>query len=325
MSGFVLKMIALASMFVDHTGFAFSALYDTNILRGIGRLAFPIYVFLIAEGCRKTSSISKYAIRLGIFAIISEMPFDLFSGNVHSYQGLSNLSILDFSSQNVFFTLALGVVAIMLAKKLQKGIMAAVVPIAILAVVLLGDFLGTDYGSAGVFFILLMHLAAPKEEPVLSSSNKGQWQPEHEENHSVYEAAYPNSLSPSQTIKPESNSGFSLFNPKRIPQAIVLLLLSVYFYLYKFMPWEFIVEQLRFGLENSMSLMSKFSYSIILIFNSISDFSRLLFLFGAAPAVLILFYNGRRGRKLKWAFYIAYPIHLLVLAAVWLFYIHPQI
>ena len=48
-----------------------------NILRYMGRLAFPIVAFLIAEGCLHTKNLRRYILRLALFAVISEVPFDL--------------------------------------------------------------------------------------------------------------------------------------------------------------------------------------------------------------------------------------------------------
>lgn len=75
---------------------------DLILLRIIGRLSFPIFMFLIEEGYIHTRSVNRYMIRLGVFAILSEIPFDL------AFHG----ELLEFQNQNIFFTLLLGLVAI---------------------------------------------------------------------------------------------------------------------------------------------------------------------------------------------------------------------
>ena len=95
-----LKWIAVITMIVDHVGDVFFPEYA--ILRWIGRISFPLFAFLIAEGYKHTSDIRKYAIRLLIFAIISEVPFDYcFHGKLfYPYH------------QNVFFELLLGLLTL---------------------------------------------------------------------------------------------------------------------------------------------------------------------------------------------------------------------
>ena len=94
-SGSALKCIAMASMLTDHIGYVLFPQY--LILRMIGRLAFPIYCFLLVEGAMHTGNIRKYEIRLLAFALISELPFDYaFYGGIR------------WESQNVFLTLLFG-------------------------------------------------------------------------------------------------------------------------------------------------------------------------------------------------------------------------
>lgn len=75
MTSTILKWIALFTMIIDHIGLLFFPGY--TILRIIGRLSFPIFAFLLAQGYSHTHSKFQYILRLGLFAIIAEIPYDL--------------------------------------------------------------------------------------------------------------------------------------------------------------------------------------------------------------------------------------------------------
>ena len=149
MTGLALKLIAVISMLIDHTG---DVLYPGKLqLRCIGRLAFPLYCFLLVEGFLHTRDLKRYIFRLFIFGIISEIPFDLaFYGRV-----------MDASHQNVFWTLLLGILAISLMSMIEcdnmylKYLLQAVsaVPFGIAA-----QLLHTDYRWIGVGLISSMYI-----------------------------------------------------------------------------------------------------------------------------------------------------------------------
>ena len=88
MTAFTLKIIALLSMLVDHIGVTFPEATPFGF-RAVGRLAFPIFVYLLAEGFRHTKAPEKFLMRLFIFAIISEIPYDIVMGNAINSSRLS--------------------------------------------------------------------------------------------------------------------------------------------------------------------------------------------------------------------------------------------
>lgn len=112
LSGTTLKWIAVISMLIDHTAEVLinhnAALTDPIwaqiyvLMRGIGRIAFPIYAFLLVEGFLHTKDVKKYLARMLTFAVVSEIPFDLAVFHTPFYWGY----------QNVFFTLFLGLLAL---------------------------------------------------------------------------------------------------------------------------------------------------------------------------------------------------------------------
>lgn len=185
-SSAVLKNIAVVTMLIDHIGAVIvtrlliqNGLYKAMVnreaydawvgqnggmygiymaMRIIGRLAFPIYCFLLVEGFQKTHDVKKYLGRMFLFALLSEVPFDLaLSGKVWNAE-----------YQNVFFTLLIGLLVITglrlaeqrltgteTVKKLLRVGLDAVI---ILAGCALALILKTDYSFKGVLAITVLYL-----------------------------------------------------------------------------------------------------------------------------------------------------------------------
>lgn len=158
-----LKVLAIVCMLIDHIASIFHTQVGQwyNAMRYVGRLAFPIFCFLLVEGFAHTSNRLKYAIRLGIFCVISEPCFDLAFHQTWFYK----------EKQNVFFTLLIGFIAIwameMLKEKLSKNIGLKILKW-ILCVGIIGgacvlaDALMTDYNYRGVLFIVVFYIFRDK-------------------------------------------------------------------------------------------------------------------------------------------------------------------
>jgi len=253
MSSFLLKIIAIISMTIDHAAriigqhglmelfhISLSTSYRVIQIMGIfGRMAFPIFAFLIAEGTRKTRSMPKYIGRLALFAVISE-PIFYFGNNIRNEVGLMDFinHLLGLNFSNVFFTLMLGASAIYAYQLLEnkpKKMRYWYIPILIF-IVLVGGYIGCDYGVAGIILIVALYFAQKK------------------------------------------------------PQKVAVILI-----------WSIALYIISQGVGNWSQAWD------IPIANCI---------FATLSSVLICLNNGKRGKPLKWLFYIYYPAHILVLSCL---------
>lgn len=254
-TGSTLKWIAMLTMLIDHYAVVFLTplvtqsgvlslsfsscinsgnVYAINYIvdRLIGRIAFPLFCFLLVQGFIHTSSKLKYIIRLFLFALISEVPFDLAFKN----------EIFEVTYQNVFFTLGFGMLAMFVMDKARQIIMSrkdaetylfigiAVDGFVTLFFGLMAELMKTDYGMYGVFTICVMYYV---------------WK---------CQGGYINKNANSRIIN---------------------------------------VVEITAG-------------SVVCIISNLLEITTLI------TIPFIALYNGKRGMKLKFAFYFIYPVHLVV-------------
>jgi len=239
MTGFLLKLIAVFSMLLDHTlkvlpcqailmdVFGMSMKSSAMLLGAVaplGRLAFPLFAFFIAEGCRHTRSPKKYVGRLLLFGLVSELPFRLALMRLPLEK---SLSLWPPRLCNVFFTLALGALSCFACKALREKGQSVPALLPVLPLAVLAELLHTDYGFWGVLAVFAAYAVTSRKGQLLALGG-------------VLTALY--------LIRPGVMLGYVIM-------------------------WAFALSAL----------------------------------------VLLFFYNGERGRKLKWAFYIFYPAHLTAL------------
>lgn len=173
LSGSMLKLIAVITMFIDHSaGILYreldclqSTLFLLGekeitlyfILRKIGRLAFPIFCFLITEGFAHTKNPKRYCLRLLVFAVLSEIPFNLMLGNRMFYS----------ARQNVYFTLLFGVLLIYCFEAIKNEVLQ----VFCMGLIAAGAaVLDADYGLRGALLPLLLYVlrALPAAQTILA-------------------------------------------------------------------------------------------------------------------------------------------------------------
>jgi hypothetical protein len=159
----VIQIIAYVTMMIDHLAaslaltwwnvWADPAAYNFyTFLRGVGRMAFPLFIFGLVNGVRHTRSLPKYILRIGIFAAISELPFD--------FALFGKVWTTDY--QNVMLTLLIGLLVLIIIRwgTHRKGLgLLYGIPSAIaitLGGMTLAEFLNTDYGAGGILAIAVM-------------------------------------------------------------------------------------------------------------------------------------------------------------------------
>ena len=147
----VLKLIACVTMLIDHFGVAIvinlpipgvvSLYYACRV---IGRIAFPIYCFLLVEGMRRTRNPRKYIFRLGVGILFAEIPFDLVAAGGFSW-----------GCQSVMVTLTLGAVMLLCIEKVEKDWLKLLL---VLPFTMLAELTKSDYGGWGIAMIAVFAL-----------------------------------------------------------------------------------------------------------------------------------------------------------------------
>ncbi|MBQ9662075.1 MAG: TraX protein [Oscillospiraceae bacterium] len=167
LSGSALKCIALITMIIDHIGVVLLkdsriVLFGTGsgaftlytLMRKIGRLAFPLYCFLLVEGFLHTHDRKKYGLNLLLFALISELPWNL-----------EHTGTLRYAAQNVFFTLFLGYVGLCCIEYFRQRPREQLASLLLLFLIALN--LKADYGVTGFGFILMLY--ALRQQKILQA------------------------------------------------------------------------------------------------------------------------------------------------------------
>lgn len=266
MNTFRLKLFAMIAMLIDHIGVVYISTLNNYWLyvafRGVGRLAFPIFVFLIIEGFYHTRDVKKYLIRLGVFALISEIPYDLAFYKYHSgsnfitdfnnmFEKSSNFKlVIDnlSANQNVFFTLFLGLLLIMLIDMVDQRITkidlkSLIMKNSIDCFLVVGfcmsaKILNIDYEMVGILMI----------------------------------------------------ASFYLFRGSKVLLAISTFIIMA-------------------------TQASNFMY-----FRDTGNIYAIISVFATLAIIPIAFYNGEKGKSVKYLFYAFYPAHLVCLFIIGLFF-----
>lgn len=145
-----LHILAMGLMLCDHM---WAMLFPAaEWLTCLGRLAFPIFAFLTAEGYSRTHDLKRYLLRLLAWAVVAEVPFDLMYGGSAFYP----------LHQNVLWTFLLSLLLIALIDQCRARFSPVPASLATIALALLGYFLGyvtmVDYYGVGVLTVLAFHI-----------------------------------------------------------------------------------------------------------------------------------------------------------------------
>lgn len=251
MTSFVLKIIAMIIMIIDHSGDVFYPILGNKTLyfNAIGRIAFPLFCFMLVEGYTHTSNLKKYILRLFIASIISQIPFQILIVNImHSKPfsinvlftlmfGLFSLYIWDFKlynkdaickdeSKTHSFTI----------KDIFVWILKLLLIATLITISTLANF---DYGQTGILLILAIYL---------------------------------------------------LFKNHKLLFLIASIGLSIFNY--------------REAIKDAPIWGAVFVITASII-----------------PFILMLLYNGKKGKNTKYGLYAIYPIHLILLELIYYFFI----
>lgn len=320
-TGSTLKIIAIVTMFIDHVGAAviehYMNILNANgadycrdlitlkvpglwaewmgnlvavqsidmLLRAIGRIAFPIFCFLLVEGFLHTRNVKKYLVRLFIFALISDVPFDL-----------AFFAEIGLNHQNVFFTLFLGVSALACIDYVRHkdadslgGFYKFMGKIGVVIAGVLGALAAVTSMLSVAGMILAMFLPISELIPTLILGFIG---------------------------------GIAAYIPvthkwdeeKKIKLSVALFATLFFFTLAEVMytdygGWGVLAVIAIYAFRNARS--NGFVWGVTAL-TTMNLFEGVAFL----DLLFVRFYNGKRGRQMKYFFYAFYPVHLFLLFLV---------
>lgn len=285
-TGSTFKLVGIITMFIDHTAAVilvrellggsvrhspddFVILFWVyQVMRWIGRIGFPVFCFLLVEGARKTRSMGKYAFRLGVFALLSEIPFNL---------ALTS-QMIEFRYQNVYFTLFLGLMALWGFKVLENWKLS--LPAGILAcvtgVVSIGTYVYFRMAGDGILVPVAVCLVVAVDL-YLVGMRRG-----------FFRAAI---------------------------AGADLIVLSLAMFLADLMQTDYagmgVLTIAAMYLCRRRKMLAMLAGCLVLTFTV--NGSEIFALLALIPAAL---YNGERGLRMKYVFYLFYPVHLLVLYGI---------
>ena len=314
-SGSTLKLIAIITMLIDHT--AATILDRTLAVRGmgnldlsntqavqaflvenrliyfldmtmrlIGRLGFPIFCFLLIEGFQHTRNVQKYAIRLAVFALISEIPFDLaFSGK-----------FFYLNYQNVFFTLLIGLLVMIGFKTIgDKARDRKWLPVlAVIEAIALGC--SFTYATSGVVKFLNNFLRAFGSSYTILMGNV-----------SIILAIVFSFIALIIYGVMCKKSSLQTASVRFADLAILIVgMIFAEALMTDYSGFGILTIAIMYGLRKSPS-KSILGGCITLTIMTLSEITAFFTL------IPIRFYNGKRGLNLKYVFYLFYPVHLFLL------------
>lgn len=143
MSSFILKLIAIITMTIDHLGYVIYG--KLSWMNYIGRLAFPIFAWQISLGFQKTKDVKLYAFRLLISALITQPIYMLYMSSIGVSMANMNL--------NVIFTLLAGLICLIFINK--HKLIGIIVSIIIMGI---ANLLKFEYGIYGILVILIFYI-----------------------------------------------------------------------------------------------------------------------------------------------------------------------
>jgi uncharacterized membrane protein YeaQ/YmgE (transglycosylase-associated protein family) len=317
-SGSTLKLIAIFTMLIDHTAATIlekilmanglSALYQADaqammqfyadngvlygiytVMRLIGRIAFPIFCFLLVEGFLHTRNATKYAVRLALFAAISEIPFDLALFN----------KAWDFNHQNVFFTLLIGLLTLICFRLLKEKADGSenkswLTALAVLGALAVGGYVALSMHS--ILTAITYQFSARGMETSFSTTGIAIV--------IAIVGAIIALIIYAVMCKKRSLQVANL----RFADLLLLMIGMTVADLLKtdYSAFGVLTVAVVYGLRKSY-FRSMLGACITLTIMTMSEFTCFVNL------IFIRFYNGTRGLNLKYIFYVFYPAHLFIL------------